>query len=266
MDFKSIKFLDLIFTKFSFYINYLKYRFSFFSIEIYRYYQSHNEMSNFYSEVILPHVVLLGDSVFDNAVYVEAGHAVIDRLRLKLPMEWKSTLLACDGSVVSDVISQFSNLPLDVSHIVISCGGNDALGQLGIMQQPVATIFEALQHLKKMQSLFISDYVRLLDNALDKVVPQISVCTIYDSVPGLDREILMTLALFNDVIIRSAIERRLPLLDFRLLLNHAEDYSRISSIEPSEIGSEKIAQAICNLVLTSSSEVRSSQVFGCNRR
>ena len=44
------------------------------------------------------HVVLLGDSIFDNARYVPGGPSVTDHLRRSLPREWQVTLLACDGS------------------------------------------------------------------------------------------------------------------------------------------------------------------------
>src|SRR5947207_13405696 len=49
------------------------------------------------------HVVLLGDSIFDNKRYVDKGPAVIDQLREALPEGWKATLLAIDGSIAADV-------------------------------------------------------------------------------------------------------------------------------------------------------------------
>src|SRR4051794_31231367 len=79
------------------------------------------------------HVVLLGDSIFDNKAYVGRGPAVIDQLRGELPAGWKATLLAVDGSVTSDVPGQMARLPPDVSHLVVSVGGNDALRQSSIL-------------------------------------------------------------------------------------------------------------------------------------
>jgi len=70
------------------------------------------------------HVVLLGDSIFDNAIYVPGKPPVIEQLRNQLPSEWKTTLLAVDGNVTKDVLSQTSSLPEDSSHLIISCGGN----------------------------------------------------------------------------------------------------------------------------------------------
>jgi hypothetical protein len=49
------------------------------------------------------HVVLLGDSIFDNTAYVDGGPAVITQVQERLPPGWQATLLAVDGSITSDV-------------------------------------------------------------------------------------------------------------------------------------------------------------------
>jgi hypothetical protein len=74
------------------------------------------------------HVVLLGDSVFDNAAYVAGGPDVVTQLRGLLPPGWQATLLALDGGVISGVAGQLRSLPRDATHLVISVGGDDALG------------------------------------------------------------------------------------------------------------------------------------------
>ena len=43
------------------------------------------------------HVVLLGDSIFDNGDYVKPKPAVIEQLKKALPKGWKTTLAAVDG-------------------------------------------------------------------------------------------------------------------------------------------------------------------------
>jgi hypothetical protein len=45
------------------------------------------------------HIVLLRDSIFDNAAYVGGGPDVIEQLRAILPRDWQATLLAVDDSV-----------------------------------------------------------------------------------------------------------------------------------------------------------------------
>jgi len=43
------------------------------------------------------HIVLLGDSIFDNQPYVAPGRATIDALSARLPAGWQATLVARDG-------------------------------------------------------------------------------------------------------------------------------------------------------------------------
>jgi hypothetical protein len=47
----------------------------------------------------MPHIVLLGDSILDNASYTSGGPDVISQVREILPKDWKATLLAVDGAV-----------------------------------------------------------------------------------------------------------------------------------------------------------------------
>ena len=57
------------------------------------------------------HVVLLGDSIFNNAAYVQRGQEVIAQLRDRLPPGWSATLGAVDGAVIADVDRQFGRNP-----------------------------------------------------------------------------------------------------------------------------------------------------------
>src|SRR5688572_23204692 len=50
---------------------------------------------------------------------------------------------------------------------------------------------------------------------------------------------------FNDVIVRQAALKKIPLIDLRLLCNDAADYA--NPIEPSEIGGSKIARTIVEI-------------------
>ena len=54
----------------------------------------------------MSHVVLLGDSIFDNAAYVRGGPDVIRQLREVLPPGWTGTLRAVDGAVTASVPRQ----------------------------------------------------------------------------------------------------------------------------------------------------------------
>ena len=75
------------------------------------------------------HVVLLGDSIFDNGVYVPGEPDVVRQLRQLLPSAWQASLLAVDGAVTRSVERQLAGLPGDGSDLVVSVGGNEALGE-----------------------------------------------------------------------------------------------------------------------------------------
>jgi hypothetical protein len=191
----------------------------------------------------MPHVVLLGDSIFDNASYVPPGLAVIDQLKASLPAEWTATLLAVDGALVADVHEQIDRLPRDSTHLILSCGGNNALDHLLLVAQPVRTVGDALTLFDGIRLRFRAEYDALLSRLLDTGRP-LAVCTVYDTVPGIGGDMLAALAMFNELILRLAIGRSIPLLDLRLVFDSHSDYSEISPIEPSAAGGAKLVRAI----------------------
>uniref|UniRef100_B8HYT6 SGNH hydrolase-type esterase domain-containing protein n=1 Tax=Cyanothece sp. (strain PCC 7425 / ATCC 29141) TaxID=395961 RepID=B8HYT6_CYAP4 len=186
------------------------------------------------------HVVLLGDSIFDNAQYVPGEPPVIKQLQQQLPEGWKATLLAVDGDVTSDVVQQLQQLPADASHLVISVGGNDALTRSFILNQPVKSVGEAMAYFATVIVDFQTSYRQMLKTALSYKKPT-CVCTIYDAVPNLSSIEKTALSLFNDVILREAIAVGIPVIDLRAICTEAEDYSQVSPIEPSERGGQKIS-------------------------
>jgi hypothetical protein len=193
----------------------------------------------------MAHVVLLGDSIFDNGAYVRGGPDVVRQLRDKLPTDWNATLLAVDGAVTREVEAQLAGLPKDSTHLVVSAGGNDALGASFMLGQSVATVAEALSLLETAQSRFAADYSEMAQAVLATGRPA-AFCTIYDTPPSSpDHRIVRTaLALFNDVIARTAFASGAALIDLRLICDRDEDYA--NPIEPSVRGGAKIASAIAD--------------------
>ncbi len=194
------------------------------------------------------HVVLLGDSIFDNATYVPGESPVIDQLRQLLPPGWQATLVAVDGDVTLGLFDQTKRLPQNATHLVISSGGNDALNALERLNLPVDSMRSALTRLADIQDVFESNYRAMLDHVLS-LGRHTAVCTIYESIPGLDRHLRTALSLFNDVILREAIRAQIPVIDLRHICTLPGDYSVISPIEPSSAGGLKIANAIAVLLL-----------------
>lgn len=193
------------------------------------------------------HLVLLGDSIFDNAIYVPDGLPVITHLRQRIPSGWQATLLAIDGDITSSVAGQTGGLPPTATHLVISVGGNDALQKMGIFNEPASTVGEALHKLAGVRDDFREGYRKMLLHVQNLNLP-FAVCTIYNSVPGLGSMEKTALALFNEIILQEAFMARVPVIDLRLICDEDDDYSVISPIEPSHSGGEKIARAIASLL------------------
>jgi GDSL-like lipase/acylhydrolase family protein len=195
------------------------------------------------------HLVLLGDSVFDNGLYVPGRPPVAEQIRAALPGNWQVTLLAVDGNVAVDVIRHLERLPFDATHLAISTGGNDALRHSGVLFQPTSNVGQALSQVANIQEVFRRDYRSMLTTVRARRLPTI-VCTIYDAIPGLGREASAALSFFNDVIVHEAAGASASILDLRLVSTEARHFSEISPIEPSAAGGERIAEALARAVLT----------------
>lgn len=208
----------------------------------------------------MPHVVLLGDSIFDNARYVPQRPAVIDQLRRALPSEWRATLLAVDGHVTEDVPSQLRELPDDATHLIVSAGGNNALSESGVLDETVSTVAQALALFDDARERFRLAYRAML-NALAALGRPTAVCTVYSAIPGLGAAERSALAGFNEVILYEAIAVGLPIIDLRIVCNQRGDFSHISPIEPSAIGGGKIIRAIKALLMSHDFSVARSVVY-----
>jgi lysophospholipase L1-like esterase len=192
----------------------------------------------------MPHIVLLGDSTLDNAAYVAAGQDVRAQLQAILPAGGRTTLLAIDGDVITGVSRQLGKLPGDASHLVVSVGGNDALGYSGLLSQPARSVAEVLEKLAEVRERFAADYRAMLGAVLARKLPT-AICTIYDpAFPDVEsRRIGATaLTVLNDLITREAASNALSLIDLRVMFNDPADYA--NAIEPSAQGGRKLAAAI----------------------
>jgi lysophospholipase L1-like esterase len=194
------------------------------------------------------HVVLLGDSIFDNAAYTGGAPDVVRQLRRRLPHGWKATLRAVDGGTTADVHSQLRLLPADATHLVVSAGGNDALGHIDFLGAPARSTAEALLGLAEIAAGFERRYHDMLAEVLAYKLPT-ATCTVYYPRfpdPDLQKLAVTALTVFNDCIIRAAFAHGIPLLDLRLVCTEDGDYA--DPIEPSAQGGEKIAGAIVEML------------------
>ena len=209
----------------------------------------------------MKHIVLLGDSIFDNKYYVDGGLDVVSHLRQQIPVAWKATLRAIDGHVAENVHGQILHLPDDATHLIVSAGGNDALLNAGILQMRASSSAEVFDKLADISSEFECRYLRMLQAVLNLQKP-VAVCTVYYPrmpEPFIQKIAVAALSSFNDVIIKQAFLAGLPLIDLRLVCNEAADYA--NPIEPSEAGGGKIAKVITRLVNEHDFEHHRTEVY-----
>lgn len=206
------------------------------------------------------HVVLLGDSIFDNASYTQGLPDVIGHLRGALGARARASLLAVDGSTTNDLAEQLTELPGDVTRAVVSVGGNDALLNADILNLPVASTREALLLFGQRVAKFEIDYRTAVLAVADRVA-QTTLCTIYNgNLPAEEAPAArIALMLFNDVILRAAFGLRLPVIDLRLVCTEPADYA--NPIEPSGPGGAKIARAIAGALGLGDESTSASHVF-----
>jgi lysophospholipase L1-like esterase len=201
----------------------------------------------------MPHVILLGDSTFDNAAYTAGGPDVVSQLRRLLPTGWTATLLAVDGHRTEDVNRQFARLPEGATHLVLSVGGNDALSHGDLLTRPSRSAAEVLTLLSTAAGEFEERYRGLIARLLQTGLP-LTICTVYNgNFPDRDFQRIASTALssFNDAILRVGFERR-------LICDDPADYA--NPIEPSSVGGAKIARAIASAVGATTMVLGSSRV------
>ena len=109
--------------------------------------------------------------IFDNGAYVAGGPDVATQLRAVLPPGWQATLLAVDGAATSDVRRQLTDLPSAASYLVVSVGGNDALGQAGALDEQARSMAGALDRLAGIREQFEQDYRGMLEDVLSLDLP-----------------------------------------------------------------------------------------------
>ena len=196
----------------------------------------------------MPHVVLIGDSVFDNAAYTSGGPDVVTQLRDVLPAGWLASLAAVDGHTTIEIPRQLAHLPTGATHLALSVGGNDALRCLSLLDARVPDVRQALTVLGAVMNQFESQYGAALEACLRSALPTV-VCTIYNGCfddVAFQRVATVFVALFNDVILRTAAVHAVPVVDLRAVCSQPADYA--NPIEPSSVGGEKIARALAKLL------------------
>jgi lysophospholipase L1-like esterase len=225
----------------------------------------------------MAHIILCGDSIFDNSPYVQPDEPdVTTQVNALLPEDSKATRLAVDGDVTENIYRQLQSLPNDATHLFISVGGNDALGGINVFSEPVANVGEALIYVNTMRNQFETRYKEMLQHALSQQLP-LTICSVYyprfhsqnlervfpdgNRVNGetLQQMAMAALANFNDAIFRQAFQLKVPLIDLRVLCDEDADFA--NPIEPSAVGGQKIARAIVDMLDSSKGSANKTTVY-----
>jgi hypothetical protein len=197
---------------------------------------------------MVEHIVLLGDSIFDNGCFVGSEPSVIEQLQALLPPGWHATLCAVDGATTRDIRRQVQTVPSDATHLFLSVGGNDALGYMDLLRNAVLRGQGLPPELGQAIEQFRSSYRAAILEVLRLKKPT-CVCTIYNG--NFDGAVVEpakeAVAMFDDVICSVAGEHSLPVIDLRTICTQPRDYA--NPIEPSGSGGKKIAEAVCSHVM-----------------
>ena len=211
------------------------------------------------------HIILAGDSIFDNKRYVRSGEPdVATQVKDLLDRSDDVSLLAFDGDVTKNVEDQLKGLPNDATHLFISVGGNDAIGNLRLLERSVSNIGDAFNEFYDVMKDFEKDYIKMLVNAM-RCGLKTTICTIYHpnfdlgrsdriehllphrvELPQIQKKAITGLTIFNDIIFQEAVNFGLPVMDLRLIFTEDSDYA--NAIEPSAVGGAKMARVIKEIV------------------
>ena len=226
----------------------------------------------------MKHIILAGDSIFDNGLYVKSGEPdVSSQLQGLMDEGDKVSLLAVDGHVINNVEGQLRNLPNDTTHLVVSVGGNDALGFLQAFSNPTANLGEGFHQFYGIRQEFERSYGQMISKVLSYELPT-TFCTIYNPcfnhselervadyiLEGTSNMVLQKMAMaalptFNDIIFQEAAKAGVSVMDLRLIFNEDSDYA--NPIEPSAAGGLKVAKIIKEIVYNHDFSLKNTVIF-----
>ena len=166
-------------------------------------------------------ITLLGDSIFDNGPYVDKSKCVSSHITANKHPSEDILMLAVDGFTVSDAQTQIDDIDIVKSKLFLSIGGNDALEAVDILKEESTHVGHSLELIGDIVDVFKTKYMNLISTLL-KINGSITLCTIYNKVPGLDKASTVALSLFNESILEVASTLKVNIIDLRVLLNKSE--------------------------------------------
>jgi len=178
-------------------------------------------------------VILMGDSILNNANYVPEGKSVYDYLKKKIN---KLLNLAKDGATINDLYTQLDKVPVELNnndtYIFISAGGNDILNKrIELTSNDVRRLFDTYM-----------DFLKALREKLGST--KINIINLYLPSNPRFQSYKSSIDQWNQLIKQNSnkIGEMYNVVDFHALLTSSDDF--VYDIEPSESASNKIANLI----------------------
>ena len=176
------------------------------------------------------YIILMGDSVLNNSNYVPEGKSVYDNLKTKLNNVLN---VAKDGATINDLYLQLDEIPIELNntetYIFISAGGNNILNK---------------QTNTDITQLFTTylDFLTALRVKLSNV--QLNIINLYLPANPRFQSYKKSIDQWNNLINKNSsnVGEMYNVIDINSLLTNSSDF--VYDIEPSESGSEKIANII----------------------
>lgn len=174
-------------------------------------------------------IILIGDSVLNNSNYVSNGNSVYDILKTKTSNVFNYSK---DGATINDCYEQLDKIPLELNNpnacVFISAGGNNILTSRNKMtSENIIKLFD--------------DYTELIKSVKTRLTnAKIYICNLYLPTNSRYQTYKPAIEQWNKLISQNSSDYNV--IDLNGLLNTPEDF--VYDIEPSEIGSKKIANII----------------------
>jgi hypothetical protein len=185
-------------------------------------------------------VILMGDSVLNNANYVPTGKSVYDILKTKLS---KVLNVSKDEATIKDLYEQLNKIPIELNnsetYIFISAGGNDILNDSTFSLNKGSDL--ARPELKRLFNTYM-DFLKALRVRLGSA--KINIMNLYLPSNPRYQSYKPSIDQWNKLIdeYSNKVGEMYNVVDLNSLLNNPSDF--VYDIEPSESASEKIANII----------------------
>lgn len=178
-------------------------------------------------------IILLGDSILKNNIYVEDGESVEDYLSKKT--EATIHCFAKDDSVIINVYTQLYKLHANATNtnanktcIFLSIGRNDILRG----EETISRIFK--------------QYIELVEKIQeDMPKTKIVLINLYYPTDEKYQKYYSSIQKWNELLEAYAADQHIDVLDASIILTTSSDFTY--DIEPSEIGGNKLANKIASI-------------------